>query len=126
MPEVLIDQAMLSQVIVNLLSNAIRYTDNKGKIEISIAVFGNSVIYSIKDDGIGIPQGQQKNIFNKFFRAENAISKIPDGNGIGLTLVKNFVEFWKGKIWFESPTVWIGKKGGEERKGTIFYLTIPI
>ncbi|MEK7635524.1 MAG: PAS domain-containing sensor histidine kinase [Patescibacteria group bacterium] len=126
LPEVLIDQAMLSQVIVNLLSNAIRYTDNKGKIEISIAVFGNSVIYSIKDDGIGIPQGQQKNIFNKFFRAENAISKIPDGNGIGLTLVKNFVEFWKGKIWFESPTVWIGKKGGEERKGTIFYLTIPI
>ena len=127
LPEVLIDQTMLNQVITNLLSNAIRYTDNKGKIEISIAVFGNSVIYSIKDDGIGIPQGQQKNIFNKFFRAENAVNKIPDGNGIGLNLVKNFVEFWKGKIWFESPTVWIAQKGKkEEKKGTIFYFTIPI
>ena len=127
LPEVLIDQTMLNQVITNLLSNAIRYTDNKGKIEISIAVFGNSVIYSIKDDGIGIPQGQQKNIFNKFFRAENAVNKIPDGSGIGLTLVKNFVEFWKGKIWFESPTVWIAQKGKkEEKKGTIFYFTIPI
>ena len=127
LPEVLIDQTMLNQVITNLLSNAIRYTDNKGKIEISIAVFGNSVIYSIKDDGIGIPHGQQKNIFNKFFRAENAVNKIPDGSGIGLTLVKNFVEFWKGKIWFESPTVWIAQKGKkEEKKGTIFYFTIPI
>ena len=126
LPEVLIDQTMLSQVINNLLSNAIRYVDDKGKIEVNIAVSGDSVIYSVKDNGIGIPQGQQKNIFTKFFRAENAISKIPDGNGIGLNLAKNFVEFWKGKIWFESPTVWIAQKSKEEKKGTIFYFTIPI
>lgn len=126
LPEVLIDQAMLNQVVTNLLSNAIRYTDNKGRIEISIAVLGNSVVYLIKDDGIGIPQDQQKNIFNKFFRAENAVNKIPDGNGIGLTLVKNLVEFLKGKIWFESPTVWLDKKGKEEKRGTVFYFTIPI
>ncbi len=126
LPEVLIDQTMLSQVITNLFSNAIRYVDDKGKIEVSIAVSGESVIYSVKDNGIGIPQGQQKNIFNKFFRAENAINKIPDGNGIGLNLAKNFVEFWKGKIWFESPTVWITQKNKEEKKGTIFYFTIPI
>lgn len=126
LPEVLVDQAMLGQVITNLLSNAIRYIEEKGKIEISIAVSGNSVIYSVKDNGIGIPQEQQKNIFIKFFRAENAISKIPDGNGIGLALVKNFVEFWKGKIWFESPTVWTAQKSKEEKKGTIFYFTIPI
>ena len=74
------------------------------------------MIYYIKDNGIGIPEDQKNKIFEKFFRAENAMIKVPDGNGLGLVLVKSLVELWKGKVWFES----------ELGKGTAFYFTIPI
>lgn len=113
--EVMLDPQMLTQVITNLLSNSIRYTNKEGKIEISTGNQDREIIYSIKDNGIGIPENQKSRVFEKFFRADNAISKAPDGNGLGLTLVKNLVEFWKGRVWFES----------QEGKGTTFYFTIP-
>lgn len=111
-----LDQTLLSQVITNLLSNAIRYTNEGGHIEIGISCNDKEMIYYIKDDGMGIPEDQKNRVFEKFFRAENAMTKIPDGNGLGLVLVKSLVEIWKGKVWFES----------ELGKGTTFYFTIPI
>ncbi len=138
LPEVNLDASKLRQVVTNLLSNAIRYTDSKGRIEIkidknsAIASAGQTrlgqeeIIYSVKDDGIGIPEKTKDKIFGKFFRAENAISKVPDGSGLGLSLVRALVEMWKGKVWFESPTTWVEEGGKEEKKGTIFYFTIPV
>lgn len=119
--EVLIDQTILNQVIANLLSNSIRYTDKRGNINIKIIRSEKELICSVKDDGIGIPENQKNKIFEKFFRADNAKILVPDGNGLGMVLVKNLVELWKGKIWFESPADWNG-----EKRGTIFYFTIPI
>ena len=72
--------------------------------------------YSVKDSGIGIPENQQSQVFEKFFRADNAIKEIPEGSGLGLALVKSLVEGWGGKVWFES----------KEGAGTIFYFTVPI
>ncbi len=115
-PDINLEPALLSQVITNLLSNAIRYTNEDGHIEIGISCNGKEMIYYIKDNGIGIPEDQKNKIFEKFFRAENAMIKVPDGNGLGLVLVKSLVELWKGKVWFES----------ELGKGTAFYFTIPI
>ena len=115
-PLINLDSTILRQVIANLINNSIRYTDKKGKIKIFIEQKGKEIIYSVADNGIGIPKKQQNKIFDKFFRADNARLKESNGSGIGLTLVKYLVELWKGKIWFES----------KEGKGATFYFTIPL
>lgn len=121
LPEITLDSLMLNQIISNLISNSIRYCDEKGKVEIKIGRQDNEIIYSIKDNGIGVPLEHQSRLFERFFRAENAILKAPDGNGLGLYLIKNLIELLKGKIWFESPANW-----DKEKKGTAFYFTIPL
>ncbi len=112
---VMMDQSMVRQVIMNLLSNAIRYTDNKSVILVRIKPKEDHWVYSVKDEGMGIPEESKGKVFQKFFRADNAIILVPNGNGLGLALVKSLVEIWKGKVWFES----------QEGKGTTFYFTIP-
>ena len=120
------DASMLRQIVTNLLSNSIRYTENNGKIEIKIEKQESGITYSVKDDGIGIPADQQGKIFQKFFRADNASTAVPDGSGLGLSLVRALVEMNKGSVWFKSPTIWTDESGKEENKGTIFYFTLPI
>ena len=122
-----LDSMILRQAIANLINNSIRYTDKKGKISIFIEQKGGEIIYSVADNGIGVPKNQQDKIFDKFFRADNARLKEPSGSGIGLTLVKYLVELWKGKIWFESPAfVEKTSAGKKEGRGTTFYFTIPV
>lgn len=113
--KVIADKFMLHEVVSNLLSNSIRYTNEGGEISFGCNTNEKETTCSIVDNGIGIPDGQKDKIFDKFFRAENALNKVPDGSGLGLNLVKQFVEKWGGKIWFES----------DEGKGTTFYFTIP-
>jgi PAS domain S-box-containing protein len=115
-PTVPMDQEVIWQVIQNLLSNASRYSPAKSIINVSVIKKGKEVEYSVKDQGIGIPKEYQGRIFEKFYRAENALKLVPEGSGLGLSLVKMLVERWGGKIWFET----------EEGKGTTFYFTIPL
>ncbi|MFA4890597.1 MAG: PAS domain-containing protein [Candidatus Paceibacterota bacterium] len=126
LPEIDYDASMLRQIVTNLLSNSIRYTNDKGLIQVIIEKMPGSIVYSIKDDGIGIPENQRSKIFGKFFRADNAVSKVPDGSGLGLSLVKALVEINKGTIWFETPASWVDEAGKEVKKGTVFHFTIPI
>ncbi|MBI3634017.1 MAG: HAMP domain-containing protein [Candidatus Yonathbacteria bacterium] len=113
---VFLDSLTLRQVILNLFSNAIRYTNEQGLIKAFWTLDDeSSVVYSVKDNGIGIPKSQQSRIFSKFFRAENAIQKVPDGSGLGLAFVKDLVGAWGGEVRFET----------EEGKGTTFIFTIP-
>ncbi|KKT60872.1 MAG: PAS sensor protein [Candidatus Giovannonibacteria bacterium GW2011_GWA2_44_26] len=116
LPLIPMDQEVVWQVVQNLLTNAIRYSPKKGVISVFIADKGNFLEYAVKDSGIGIPENQQSRVFEKFFRADNAIKEIPEGSGLGLALVKSLVEGWGGKVWFES----------KEGAGTIFYFTVPI
>ncbi len=115
---VMLDMLTLRQVILNLFSNAIRYTNENGIIEArwSVSEGGKEVTYSVHDNGIGIPEAQKSRIFSKFFRAENALEKVPDGSGLGLALVKELIDAWGGKVWFESS----------EGQGTTFFFTIPL
>lgn len=113
-----LDSLTLRQVILNLISNAIRYTNPKGIIEIKWwhGDEGKEVVYMVHDNGIGIPESQRSRIFSKFFRAENARAQVPDGSGLGLALVKDLVISWGGRVWFET----------EEGKGTNFFFTVPL
>ena len=115
-PIIKMDQEVIWQVVQNLLSNANRYAPEKSTIRVSIIKKGDMAEYSVKDEGIGIPKEQQGRIFEKFFRADNALKEVPTGSGLGLSLAKLLVEGWGGKIWFET----------EEKKGTTFYFTLPL
>lgn len=115
-PTIPLDQEVIWQVIQNLLSNANRYSPENATISVFIKKKGDLIEYSVKDQGIGIPKDQQGRLFEKFFRAENALKMVPEGSGLGLSLVKLLVEGWGGKIWFET----------EEGKGTTFFFTIPV
>lgn len=116
LPQVLIDTEKMRAVVQNLLENAIKYTPDGGRIEIDFQAVDGFLQVSIKDSGIGIPEEDKKNIFNRFFRAKNAIKVETDGSGLGLYIAKGIVEKHGGKIWFDSK---IGT-------GSAFYFTVPI
>jgi two-component system sensor histidine kinase VicK len=103
-------------VVQNLLENAIKYTPENGNINISLEKDEESILFKIKDSGVGIPADQQERIFTKFFRGSNVIRLETDGSGLGLYTTKNIVESHNGKIWFES----------EEGKGTTFFVSLPV
>jgi len=115
-PKIMMDQEVIWQVFHNLLSNASRYAPKNSLITIAAKENGAFAEFSVTDKGIGIPDDAKDRVFNKFFRAENALKLVPEGSGLGLSLVKSLVEGWNGRVWFES------KKG----KGTTFYFTVPL
>jgi len=117
LPKVKVDVEKIDLVITNFLDNAIRYTSSGGEIEVSLKDKNKKEIeFLIKDSGIGIPEDQQKRVFSKFFRAENAIRTETEGSGLGLFIAKNVIEAHNGKVWFES----------KEKKGSIFKFSLPV
>jgi len=108
------DSEKIKIVLQNLIDNAIRYTPEGGRVTISLKPDKMFLEVMVSDTGIGIPINQQKNIFERFFRANNAIEMCPGGSGLGLFIIKNIIEKHGGKIWFES------KQDG----GTIFHFTL--
>jgi len=111
-----IDDSKISLVIQNLLDNAIKYSEKGGDIEVSISKINTMVQIAIKDGGIGINKEDQETIFERFFRASNAVRKVTEGSGIGLFVAKSIIESHGGRIWFDSV----------ENQGTTFFLTIPL
>lgn len=89
-------------VFSNLIENAIKYSTQNDRVYISIRHDGEHCVFSIKDTGIGIPKEDQKNIFQKFYRAGNAMQKESMGSGIGLYTVKKIIDSLNGQITFES------------------------
>jgi signal transduction histidine kinase len=110
------DPEKLRMVIENLLGNSIKYTTNYGKIEIKLSKKGDFVIFSIKDNGVGIPLEQHGRVFDKFFRSDNIVKYQTEGTGLGLYIAKNIIEQLGGKIWFDSV----------EGLGSIFNFSVPI
>jgi signal transduction histidine kinase len=116
LPKVFIDPSQLKLIFDNLLTNAIRYSNSAGSIEINISKKKDKLLFVVKDTGIGIPREDQKFIFQKFFRANNAQKHQTQGSGLGLYISKCVTESFGGKIGFES----------EEKKGSIFWFTMPV
>jgi len=111
---VLADKIRLNQILNNLISNALKYTEN-GKVEFGYEIIDNSTIqFYVKDSGIGIPEVDISLIFTRFYKATNEITSFR-GIGLGLPITKQLVEKMDGKIWLESQL----------NKGTTFYFTLP-
>ena len=116
MSDALLDPQLMRQVILNLASNAIKYTPPGGRIEICMGTRGRSLHWSIRDSGIGISEAAQKRLFEKFYRADNAHTVDTEGTGLGLYLVRLIIERLGGTIGCES----------EEGRGTLFQFTLPV
>lgn len=115
LPTVPLDPTLAREVFANLIENAIRYTPDGGRIDVTARDEGEDIVWSVSDTGIGIPETQQERIFEKFYRAGNAVEHSSEGSGLGLYLAKFIVGTWNGRIAFES----------EEGEGSTFRVTVP-
>ena len=123
-----IDEPLFRMVMNNIVTNAVHYTQEGGKIHVSCkqvdkgkslgkkTLRKKSVVVSVADNGYGIPKNQQSNLFTKFFRADNAREQHPSGTGLGLYIIKSILDNAGGLLWFVS----------EENKGSTFYVAIPM
>jgi signal transduction histidine kinase len=109
------DRGELDRIVNNLVGNAIRYTQ-QGEVRVVLQRHGGSARLTIADTGIGIPEEEIPKLFSEFYRASNAKALEDRGTGLGLTIVKNLVERYDGKIWVESG----------EGRGTVFTVMLPL
>ena len=104
----------IRQMLDNLVGNAIKYTPNEGRIHVSMLMQDNQIILKVQDSGFGIPPEEQGRVFEKFYRATNAVEDV-EGSGLGLAIVKSIVDSHQGRVWVEST---VGK-------GSTFIVLLP-
>jgi PAS domain S-box-containing protein len=110
------DVFITTEILSNLLSNAIKYTPAGGKVSIALNKHNSEVTCSISDSGIGIPKESHPQIFNKFYRAPNVLTRDTTGTGLGLYLIKSLADKAGIPLWFES----------EVGKGSTFYFSVTV
>ena len=109
------DPDKIERIMLNLLSNSVKYSKGFGDVFVNLTDDGDSVTISVKDTGLGIPKEKHKLIFEKLGQVDKTLKRISEGSGIGLSLVKSFVEMHNGTIKLRS----------EQGKGSEFKITIP-
>ena len=109
------DLSKFNSIITNLIKNAIKFTD-RGEIRIGSEIEDGNILFWVKDTGIGIPKNRQDIIFERFIQADIYDRRALQGFGLGLAIIKAYVEMLRGRIWFES----------EEGKGSCFYVSLPL
>lgn len=110
------DEKRILQVIINLLNNGIKFSNDDGTVTISLWDIYNYLFFSIKDEGIGIEEGKLDKIFDPFYQNDGGLGRKYDGTGLGLTLSKQLVELHHGRICVKS----------ESGKGSIFTVKLPV
>jgi signal transduction histidine kinase len=109
------DERRLSQVVLNLVGNAIKFTD-EGEVRISAAAGKDEFTIAVKDTGPGIAVADQRKIFEEFQQADNSSTRAKGGTGLGLAISRRIVEMHGGRLWVES----------EPGKGSTFLFTLPV
>ena len=118
LPVFLVDEDRITQVLTNLVGNALQYTPRGGQVTISSRRQGNEIHISVADTGIGIPAESLPHLFTRFYRVDKSRSRqAGGGSGIGLTIARHLVEAHGGRIWVESAG---------EAQGSTFTFSIPI
>ncbi|WP_243128930.1 ABC transporter substrate binding protein [Clostridium novyi] len=110
------DALIMERIILNLLSNAIKFTPSGGRITVNIYDKDNEIQISVKDTGIGIPENRQELIFERFIQVDKSLSRNHEGSGVGLSLVKAFVNLHNGNIKVKSKVGY----------GSEFLITLPV
>ncbi len=108
------DRVKFDKIFDNLISNALKYTLEGGKITVTLSFATKYWEVSVQDTGIGIPKEAARNLFQRFYRAENAINSQETGSGLGLLLIKNYISLHKGKVWVKST----------QNNGSTFYVRL--
>jgi signal transduction histidine kinase/DNA-binding response OmpR family regulator len=116
LPRVKADRDRVGQVLMNFVSNALKYSPSGGDVVISARHVGNYVNVSVQDHGMGITREDQKQLFTKFYRIDNALTREIGGTGLGLSICKSIIELHGGKVWVRS-------KLGE---GSTFTFSLPV
>ncbi|MHB9927696.1 ATP-binding protein [Clostridium botulinum] len=111
-----VDPDKIERIVLNLLYNAIKFTGSGGNIYVTVKDFEDNIIISVKDTGIGIPENKIENIFDRFVQVDKTLRRNKEGSGIGLYLVKSFVNMHEGTIDIQS----------EIGKGSEFIINIPV
>ncbi len=111
-----LDRLLIREVYKNLMTNAIKYSPTGSKVNVFVQRQGEDIVSSVKDEGVGIPEGEKKRLFDRFFRASNVIELPEEGTGLGLYFAKKIVETSGGRIWFEST----------EGAGSTFSFSVPL
>ncbi|WP_096271851.1 sensor histidine kinase [Paucisalibacillus globulus] len=114
--EIYADKDLMEQVWLNLITNAIKYTDKEGSIDINIRITSSQIKVSVRDYGIGIPKDALPNLFGRFYKVDRSRNRSIDGNGLGLSIVKKILNIHKFTIKVDS----------EEGKGSTFTVNIPL
>jgi signal transduction histidine kinase len=109
------DADKIERIMLNLLSNALKFTDKNGSIAVNVNSYNNKVYISVKDDGIGIPEDKLKLIFQRFRQGDKSFTRNREGSGIGLSIVKALAEMHNGSITVES----------KYKKGSKFTIELP-
>ena len=110
-----IDTDKMTQVIDNIISNALKYSPDGGDVGFAVTMSSDYIQVMISDDGMGIPKSNVKRIFDRFYRADRARSRAMGGTGLGLAIAREMIMAHEGEIWAES----------EEGKGTTIFFTLP-
>ncbi|MDH4239344.1 MAG: cell wall metabolism sensor histidine kinase WalK [Phycisphaerae bacterium] len=109
------DRDKIEQVFVNLIDNAVKYTNDGGRIEICLVQQNGGIVFTVEDNGIGIPREDLDRVFERFYRVDKARSRQLGGTGLGLGIAKHIVLAHKGEIRIESDV----------NRGTKFFVTLP-
>ncbi|MGH3120706.1 MAG: sensor histidine kinase [Streptosporangiaceae bacterium] len=115
-PHLAVDPTRMAQLLGNLISNAVKFTPEDGKVEVTLAVEGNDAVLSVSDTGIGIPAADRERIFERFFRTEAVTQRVIPGSGLGLTISKAIVDAHHGTITVRS----------DEDHGSMFTVRLPL
>ena len=110
-----LDMDKMTQVIDNIISNALKYSPDGGNVRFSVQAEDDHIKVAVSDQGMGIPEANVKRIFERFYRADKARSRAMGGTGLGLAIAKEMIQAHGGHIWAES----------EEGKGTTIFFTLP-